>query len=65
LSAYQIRIIDNGHTRLLMDVARPDDGAALRAGVKFAAGRHFEIWRGLDCIYGSLSAARERLSRSA
>jgi hypothetical protein len=65
MNHYEIRIMENGHTRLLIEVTRPDDGAAVRAGVKFAAGKHFEVWRGLDCVYGSLSAARERLSRIA
>jgi hypothetical protein len=33
-----------------------NDHAAVRAAKKFAGDRSFEVWRGLDCIYGTPKA---------
>ena len=50
---YEIRILAEGHTQTVIEAIHLNDHAAIRAAQKFAAGKSFEVWRGLDCIYGA------------
>jgi hypothetical protein len=49
---YEIRVLSAGHTVMIMEEVQLSDHAAIRSGKKIAADRPFEVWRGLDCIYG-------------
>jgi hypothetical protein len=51
MHAYEIRILSQGHTQMVIAEIYLSDHAAIRAGQKFAAGRTFEVWRGAECIY--------------
>jgi hypothetical protein len=55
---YEIRLLNDDrysvakiHERMLMD-----DESAISAAARLADGAPFEVWRGLDCIYGLASA---------
>ena len=50
---YEIRILSGGHIILVMEEILLSDHAAIRSAKKVAADRPFEVWRGLDCIYGA------------
>ena len=49
--SYEIRILSENQT--IIESTFLNDHAAVRAAQKFAAGKPFEVWRGLDCIYGA------------
>jgi hypothetical protein len=50
---YEIRILHADRTTdTVIEVAHLNDNAAIRAAKKLAEARPFEVWRGLDCIYG-------------
>lgn len=50
---YEIRILrDDFRTDIIMQMTHLNDNAAIRAARKFAEARPFEVWRGMDCIYG-------------
>ncbi len=51
MQIYEIRILSENQT--IIESAFLNDHAAVRAAQKFAAGKPFEVWRGLDCIYGA------------
>jgi hypothetical protein len=48
---YEIRILSEGHTQTVIEALHLNDHAAIRAAQKYAGGKPFEVWRGLDCIY--------------
>jgi hypothetical protein len=50
---YEIRILCNGRGHTHIEVRHLNDSNAIRAAEGFAAGRPFEVWRDLDCIYGA------------
>jgi hypothetical protein len=50
---YEIRILRADRTtNTVIEVMHLNDDAAIHAAKKFAEARPFEVWRGLDCIYG-------------
>jgi hypothetical protein len=50
---YEIRVLrDDGSDALVLEVLHLNDNAAVRQAGKIADGRSFEVWRGLNCIYG-------------
>ena len=50
---YEIRILRaDRSTNAVIEVMHISDHAAIRAAQKIAEARPFEVWRGLDCIYG-------------
>lgn len=51
MHAYEIRVLSQGHTQMVVTEIYLSDYAAVRAGQKFAAGRAFEVWRGSECVY--------------
>ena len=58
MPAYEIHVLKDDrysaaaiHERILLD-----DEAAISQGRKLAGGAPFEVWRGLDCVYGLASA---------
>jgi hypothetical protein len=53
MDAYEIRILSPGHGGTVIESMHLNDHAAVRAARKFAAGKPFEVWRGLDCIYAA------------
>jgi hypothetical protein len=56
---YEIRILRaDRSTSVVMETMQLNDNAAVRAGKKIAEARPFEVWRGLDCIYGSIRKPR-------
>ena len=61
MTVYEIRILSD--KQAIIESTYLDDHAAVRAGQKFAAGKPFEVWRGLDCIYAG--ALRPQGIRSA
>ena len=51
---YEIRILRADRTTdIVFEVAHLTDNAAISAAKKFAEARPFEVWRGLDFVYGS------------
>jgi hypothetical protein len=55
---YEIRIRCNGRGYTHIEVMYLNDSSAIRAAEVLAAGRPFEVWRDLDCIYGAPRAAQ-------
>jgi hypothetical protein len=53
---YEIRILRTDRsTNVVIEVMHLSDHAAIRAAKKFAEGQPFEVWRGLDCVYGAVA----------
>ena len=53
MQSYEIRVLeDDGKTSLIASEVQLSDSAAIRSGKGISAGRKFEVWRGMDCIYG-------------
>jgi hypothetical protein len=54
MQTYEIRVLKD-HSRSTAIIAQRyiSDHAALRAAQHFAQGHRFEVWRGIDCIYGA------------
>ncbi|HEY2007645.1 MAG TPA: hypothetical protein VGH23_01555 [Rhizomicrobium sp.] len=51
---YEIRIFhDDGRTAIVLAGTQLNDNAAVRYAKKAAGARKFEVWRGLDCVYGT------------
>jgi hypothetical protein len=50
---YEIRILSEDEAIAVIEVIHLNDHAAVRAGRKFAGGKAYEVWRGIDCIYGT------------
>ncbi len=51
---YEIRILrSDGACSAIIEQVQLNDHAAIRSGQKMAHGHPFEVWRGLDCIYGA------------
>ncbi len=54
MDQYEIRIMrDDGGTSLIVAAIQLDDNAAIQAARKIARAHRFEVWRGMDCIYGT------------
>jgi hypothetical protein len=62
---YEIRILSEGHTQTVIEAMHLNDHAAIRAAQKFAGGKSFEVWRGLDCIYSPPASAQPPASPPA
>ena len=56
MNDYQIRILSGGRTQAIIETTHLNDHAAVRAAQKYAAGKQFEVWRGLDCVYDASGA---------
>ena len=53
MHVYEIRILKPDlSSSLIFEVMHPSDNAALKAARKMAGGKQFEVWLGMDCIYG-------------
>lgn len=64
MQTYEIRVIkDNPRTTAIIAQQYFSDHAALRAAQHFAQGHKFEVWRGIDCIYGTYADKPGLLSR--
>ncbi len=50
---YEIRILSHGRGHTHIEVMYLNDSSAIRAAEALAAGRPFEVWRDLECIYGA------------
>jgi hypothetical protein len=49
---YEICILNETlKPKTFVALSESSDTAAIQAGIRVAAGRAVEIWRGLDCIY--------------
>lgn len=53
---YEIRILSGGRTQAIIEATHLNDHAAVRAAQKYADGKPFEVWRGLDCVYDASGA---------
>jgi hypothetical protein len=50
---YEIRILRaDKSTATVIEVMHLNDNAAIRSARVTANGNPFEVWRGLDCVYG-------------
>jgi len=49
---YEIRVLSGGQIILITSQLQVSDHAAINSALKIAADRPFEVWRGVDCIYG-------------
>ena len=57
MDEYEIRILrDDGSTALIAAGTHLNDNAAIRSARKLARAHKFEVWRGMDCIYGTEGA---------
>jgi hypothetical protein len=55
---YEIRIFRSpGSAAIISAEIQLNDNAAIRSARKLAEGRTFEVWRGMNCIYGLDSRA--------
>jgi hypothetical protein len=59
MQEYEIRIVSEGNRHTVIEVRHLNDNAAVRSAKKLADGRPFEVWRDLDCVYGTASLPRE------
>jgi hypothetical protein len=59
MHGYEIRILSAGHTIAVIEEMHFNDHGAVRSAKKIAGDRRFEVWRGLDCIYGTDNTSRE------
>ena len=51
---YEIRVLrPDGKTSFAIKAMHLNDNAAVRAGRKMAEGSTFEVWRDLNCVYGT------------
>ena len=50
---YEIRLLCHGRGHTRIEVMHLNDASAIRAAEALAAGRAFEVWRDLECIYGA------------
>jgi hypothetical protein len=55
---YEFRILCSGRGHTIVAVMHLNDSTAIRAAEVLAAGRPFEVWRDLECIYGAPRAAK-------
>jgi hypothetical protein len=57
---YEIRILNpDGSAAIITAEIHLTDASAIRSGRALADGLQFEVWRGMDCIYGArLPAAK-------
>ena len=54
---YEIRVLDDdGRTALILAAIHINDNAAIRSARIVARDHQFEVWRGMDCIYGTFGA---------
>lgn len=57
METYEIRILhDDGKTALVTSAIHLNDNSAIRSARKIAHARKFEVWRGMNCIYGTAGA---------
>jgi hypothetical protein len=50
---YEIRVLNfDGSAAIITAEIHLTDASAIRAGRALADGLPFEVWRGIDCIYG-------------
>jgi hypothetical protein len=51
---YEIVVLKNDctSTSFIFEQTHSDDYAAVRAAARFAGANLFEVWRGIECIYG-------------
>ena len=47
---YEIRILGDRHNHTIIEVMHLNDSSAIRAARSLAAGRRFEVWRGVERI---------------
>ena len=47
---YEIRILGDRHNHTIIEVMHLNDSSAIRAARSLAAGRRFEVWRGIERI---------------
>lgn len=53
MQEYEIRILRaDKTTATVIEVMHLNDNAAIRSARAIANGQAFEVWRGLDCVYG-------------
>ena len=53
MQEYEIRILRaDKSTATVIEVMHLNDNAAIRSARATANGHPFEVWRGLDCVYG-------------
>jgi hypothetical protein len=69
MQEYEIRILRaDRSTAAVIEVTHLNDGAAIQSARRIADARPFEVWRGLDCVYGREAppwAAREPSTQPA
>jgi hypothetical protein len=56
---YEIRVLSAGHTITVIEEFHFSDHSAVRSAKKFAGNQPFELWRGLDRVYGTPNAGRD------
>jgi hypothetical protein len=55
---YEIRILGNdGSASLIVAAIHLNDNAAIRSARILARAHKFEVWRGMNCVYGTDGAA--------
>jgi hypothetical protein len=57
---YEIRILNpDGSAAIITAEIHLTDASAIRSGRALADGLQFEVWHGMDCIYGAHAPAIE------
>jgi hypothetical protein len=60
MEEYETRILQTNGQPILMSEIQADDAAAISSARKAAHGRTFEVWRGLDRIFGPETVSADR-----
>ncbi len=58
MRTYEIRVLKDGKTSAVYLAVHLDDHAAIRAAERMAIGMPFEVWRDMDCVYGSVTTSQ-------
>jgi hypothetical protein len=66
MQEYEIRILNTvGRTDTVFEGTYISDHSAIRAAQRMSESRPFEVWRGLDCIYGRNKSPASPMDRSS
>jgi hypothetical protein len=54
MQLFEIHILKpNGGTAVIATEAHLDAHSAIRSAMRLACGRQFEVWKGVECIFGA------------
>lgn len=64
MGEYGIRILrEDGAAGIIIPEIQLNDAAALRSAKRVAAGKHYEVWKGIECLFRSKTDGAERATK--